>query len=91
MDIAVRYSEYEPIEFVMQFKNIFKWVWIDTPGKLPINKEIINNLKGFKTCLVCPERWGRKNDIKTYKNYIKKNNFELTAVMTSKKTAKLWL
>ena len=90
-DIAVRYSEYEPLNFVTQFNYIFDWVWIDTLTKLPINKEIDNKLSNFQKCLVCPERWGRKNEISKYKNYLIKNKINLDAVMTSLDCSKYWV
>ncbi len=90
-NIAVRFSEYENIFLAKYFKNKLKWVWIDTVTKLPINpinKKILNK---FKSCIVCPERWGRKQDIKIYKKKLKKIKFEPTAIMTSKKCVKNWL
>ncbi len=90
-NIAVRFSEYENIFLTKQFKNKLKWVWIDTVTMLPINKKNKNILKKFKSCIVCPERWGRKNDIKIYKKKLKLINFQPTAVMTSKNCVKNWL
>ena len=89
-NIAVRYSEYEDINFSKFFKNKLNWVWIDTTTTLPINKKNIKILNNFKSCLVCPERWGRKKDIKIYKNKLKKMNFKPTAIMTSKDCLKYW-
>ena len=90
-NIAVRFSEYENIFFINQFKNKLKWVWIDTVTMLPINKKNKNILTKFKSCIVCPERWGRKKDIKIYKKKMKLLNFKPTAVMTSKDCIKNWL
>ena len=90
-NIAVRFSEYENIFFTKQFKNKLKWVWIDTVTMLPINKKNKNILNKFKSCIVCPERWGRKKDIKIYKKKLKLLNFKPTAVMTSKNCIKNWL
>ena len=90
-NIAVRFSEFESIDTVMQFKGLLDWVWIDTFTKLPLNQNSINILKDFKTCLVCPERWHRTGDILLYKNQLKNMNFSLDAVMTSKATIKLWI
>ena len=90
-NIAVRFSEIESINTIMKFKNLIDWVWIDTFTKLPLNQNSINILKGFKTCLVCPERWNRPEDIVQYKEKLKKINFQLSAVMTSKHTVKNWI
>lgn len=88
--IAIRYSEDEPIESVNKYKNKVDWVWIDTNTKLPLDTQTIVQLKGFKTCLVCPERWGRPNDIILYRKQMQLYNFELNAVMTSLNCAKYW-
>ena len=47
----------------MKFKGLVDWVWIDTFTKLPLNQNAIKILKNFKTCLVCPDRWERQEDI----------------------------
>jgi hypothetical protein len=92
--IAVRYSEAEPIEFaeaqIIGGTPLIDWVWIDTNTKLPLDNEIINRLKPFKTCLVCPERWGRPEDVESYIDKIKELGFELDAVMTSLDCAEKW-
>ena len=91
-NLAIRFSEYEPIENIIFFKKKFQWVWIDTPSKFPIeNKKTYNILSNFKLCLVCPERWSQPNKINIYKNYIKKNNYKIDAVMTSFKYSENWI
>ena len=89
-NLAVRYSEYEDIKNAKNFINKVNWVWIDTVTKLPIDNSIIKVLKKFKSCLVCPERWGRENDIKKYYFKMKKLNFLPTAVMTSLISSNIW-
>ena len=89
-NIAVRFSEYEDIAIAKQFKNKLNWIWIDTATKLPINKKNVIMIKNFKSCLVCPERWGRIKDIIKYKNIMKKLNFYPNAVMTSYDCLKYW-
>jgi len=86
----MRFSEFESIETLKNFKNKLDWVWIDTFNKFPINNNNIKLLNYFKKCIVCPERWGRKSDITKYKKLIKKNNYKIDSVMTSKKSAHLW-
>ena len=89
-NIAIRFSEYENIKNVEYFKELVDWIWIDTVNNLPINLEILPTISKFKSCIVCPERWGRKNDIKIYKNNFKKLNFKPDAVMTSLECVNLW-
>lgn len=89
-NLAIRFSEFESIETIKHFKNKIQWVWIDTPNQFPVNKKNYKILNSFKKCLVCPERWGRPNDIFNIKSKIKKNNFKIDAVMTSLNYARLW-
>ncbi len=90
--IASRFSEAEPIEMSLAQKDYLDWVWVDTNTKLPLNKQSCQQLKkaGFKLCLVCPERWGRPQDIDKYIDYMKQNKIFPDAVMTSLDYAKKW-
>lgn len=92
--IAVRYSEAEPIEAVLaQMKDgqpLLDWVWIDTNTELPLNENVIEKLKPFKTCLVCPDRWGRPEDVAPYAARMKALGFSLDAVMTALPLAAQW-
>ncbi len=92
--IAVRYSEAEPIEAVeaqiVNGKPLLDWVWIDTNTTLPLDADIVGRLAPFRTCLVCPERWGRPEDIPAYAAEMKRLNFAPTAVMTSLEEAPTW-
>mgnify|MGYP001449529474 CR=1 FL=1 len=90
-NIAVRFSEYEDIAVTKYFRKKLKWVWIDTATKLPLNQNNIKILSKFKSCLVCPERWGRVRDIIKYKKILKKINFKPNAIMTSQKCLANWL
>jgi len=93
--VSIRFSEAEPIEYVEaqldENENpLLDWVWIDTNTKLPITKETVSVLKKFRTCLVCPERWGRPEDIAKYIEQLKGLNFKLDAVMTAKDYVEIW-
>ncbi len=89
-NIAIRYSENEPVEMALKYKGKANWLWIDIPTKLPLYPKIVKQIKGYKTCLVCPERWGRPQEIPQYISKIKKLNFKLDAVMTSMKHVPDW-
>ena len=89
--MAIRFSEYEPIEISKKFINKVDWIWIDTYTKLPVNFTNIKTIKKFKSCIVCPERWGREKDIKKYFYKMRKMNFLPDSVMTSKKNSLKWL
>ena len=88
--IAVRFSEDEPIELVYNYNKLVDWVWVDTNTKLPINSNNTLVLSSMQTCLVCPERWGRPNDIIPYRHSMKSLGFNPNAVMTNLKYTHLW-
>ena len=88
--IAVRFSEDEPIELVYNYNKLVDWVWVDTNTKLPINSNNTLVLSSMQTCLVCPERWGRPNDIIPYRQSMKSLGFNPNAVMTNLKYTHLW-
>lgn len=92
--IAVRYSEAEPIEAVLSQrigkKTLLDWVWIDTNTKLPLNFQVVKVLKTFKTCLVCPSRWGRSVDIGKCKKKMKMLRYFPDAIMTSLDNVVKW-
>ena len=88
--IAVRYSEAEPIEFAEFHAGKVDWLWIDTNTCLPVDRKIIPVLKRFKTCLVCPERWGRPQDIPAYRKQFEQLGYWPDAVMTALSCAETW-
>lgn len=94
--IAVRYSEAEPIESVeaqaRDGRALLDWVWVDTNTMLPLDRTIITRFRklGLKSCIVCPERWGRPQDISTYIGQMKKLGYRPDAVMTSLEHAQTW-
>ena len=89
-EIAIRFSEDEPIELLENYIKNVNWVWIDTNTILPINKLNLKIINKVKSCLVSPERWGRPYDIITYKKKFKKLNFTPSAIMTDLVNIKIW-
>jgi len=90
-NIAIRFSEDESIETVKKYIGMLNWVWIDTNTKFPITKENKTTLDNFKKCLVCPERWGRPEDIANYRQKMLSYGFALDAVMSSSNYKNNWL
>lgn len=88
--IALRYSEDESIDLVHRYRERVDWVWIDTQTRLPLDERIVESLRGLKTCLVCPERWGRPGDIPLYARAMRDLGFTPTAVMTALEHAETW-
>jgi hypothetical protein len=65
-------------------------VWVDTNTKLPIDSNNTLVLSSLQSCIVCPERWGRPNDILPYRHKMKSLGFNPNAVMTNLKYTHLW-
>ncbi len=57
--VAIRFSEYEPLEFALAFAGQVDWVWVDCFTRLPLDPARYAALKAhFKLCLVSPEMQG---------------------------------
>ena len=81
-NIALRYSEFEGLDTILNMKGRSKWVWVDCFTKLPIDKNIYEILKhsGFKLCLVSPELLGRPEDLNNYVMYSKEHGITYNAI-----------
>ena len=90
--MAVRFSEYEGLDTVMNMRGKIDWVWIDCFTRLPVDKIIYQKLKtaGFKLCLVSPELQGRPDDIPIYKNQLHKEGILFDAICTKIKNFPIW-
>ena len=90
--IAVRYSEFESIETVLNFAGLVSWVWIDCFTKLPCDRAALEKLKaaGFKLCLVSPELQGRPEDLPDYKNQLVQEGFKFDAICTKLHNIAAW-
>jgi len=55
--IAVRFSEFEPIEGVLALAGQIDWVWVDCFTRNPLNNDAYRRMKqaGFRLCAVSPE------------------------------------
>ena len=88
-NLAVRFSDYEPIEYALSFKDKVGWVWLDRFHSNCLTEESYSKLKGanFNICIVSPELQGESLDfVKQYKLYI--SNFDVDAVCT--KFPEIW-
>jgi hypothetical protein len=58
--IAVRFSEFEPVESCLALAGQVDWVWVDCFTKMPLDPPTYAALKKhFKLCAVSPELQGR--------------------------------
>jgi hypothetical protein len=87
--MAVRFSEYEPIELAMQFAGKVEWLWVDCFTYLPLNNTNYEQLKKyFKICIVSPELQQQSLEtITIFKEQL--NGLAIDAVCT--KRPDLWL
>lgn len=61
--IAVRYSEFEPLESALSLAGEVEWVWVDCFTKMPLDHGSYEQLKRhFKLCIVSPELQGRSTE-----------------------------
>ena len=88
-NLAVRFSEREPIEYALAFTGKARWVWVDCFTKLVLTKEVADTLEAaeFEICLVSPELQGHYiNQIAEFKKALK--DISLDAICT--KYPDLW-
>ena len=89
---AVRFSEYEDINTVINLKKKIKWVWVDHFTKFPLNKSVSYFLKKnkIKICIVSPElvKNNSSKKLEKLKNFIQKKKKHIDAVCT--KNPEIW-
>ena len=92
-NIAIRFSEFEGLDTILNMQNKIKWVWIDCFSILPIDYEIYKSLKNgnYKLCLVSPDLQGQEDKIEKYKIFLKENNIHLDAVCVKTINIDRWL
>jgi bifunctional N-acetylglucosamine-1-phosphate-uridyltransferase/glucosamine-1-phosphate-acetyltransferase GlmU-like protein len=91
-NIAIRFSEFEGLDTVLNMKDKVDWVWVDCFSKVPLNREIYKILKenGFKLCFVSPELQKQTDKIKEYKEYFNKENIIMDMICTKSYNIEKW-
>ena len=91
-NIALRFSEFEGIDTILNMKDKIDWIWVDCFSKLPIENENYNLLKqhGFNFCLVSPELQGQDEKLEEYKKYLKDENIIFDAICTKIDNVRRW-
>jgi NDP-sugar pyrophosphorylase family protein len=91
-NIAIRFSELEGLDTVLNMKGKVNWVWVDCFSKIPLNRENYKILKeaGFKLCFVSPELQNQPNKIKEYKEYFNKENIIMDMICTKSYNIEKW-
>jgi len=82
--MAVRFSEFEGLDTVMNMKGKVDWVWVDCFTKVPLNHNIYRILKeaGFKLCFVSPELQNQSDKVNQYNEYFKNENILFDMICT---------
>lgn len=88
LKVAIRFSEYEPLEFVSKFQDWAEWVWVDCFSSNILTPEAYAYLhRHFKICIVSPELQGHPLEwIDNFKESFQR--FKIDAVCTKK--PELW-
>lgn len=91
-NIAIRYSEYESIETVINFSNKVKYVWVDCFHKYILTNDVFKILKNnnFLICIVSPELQNRESDVNTYIDFLNNNSIKPDFVCTKSGFIELW-
>ncbi len=89
---ALRFSEFEGIDTILNMKGKINWIWVDCFSKLPITRENYKLLKesGFKFCLVSPELQGQDENLEKYKEYLKDGGIIFDAICTKIYNIERW-
>lgn len=91
-NIALRFSEYEGLDTILNMKSKVKWVWVDCFTRLSITKKDYNILKqnGFNLCLVSPELQNQEHKLLEYKKYLIKEQIVFDAICTKVHNIMMW-
>lgn len=56
-NLAVRFSEHEPVEHALSFAGRAGWVWVDCFSRMPLDRQTAERLRdaGYRLCIVSPE------------------------------------
>jgi hypothetical protein len=91
--VAIRFSEFEGLDTLVNMKGKAGWVWADCFTKLPFDKKNFNEIKnlGYKICLVSPDLLGRPEQIDEFVNWFRLNNCMPDAVCVKMKNKGIWM
>jgi hypothetical protein len=90
-NLAVRFSDKEPLEYALNFSGQARWIWVDWFESIPLSQDIYTRIKNnhFQICLVSPELQNKPVEkIVEYKKFLAESSMEVDAVCT--KRPDLW-
>lgn len=91
-NIALRFSEFEGIDTILNMTDKVEWIWVDCFSKLPITAQNYKLLKehGFKFCLVSPELQSQNEKLEAYKQYLQNEGIVFDAICTKIYNIEKW-
>lgn len=92
-NIALRFSELEGLDTIRNMAGKANWIWVDCFTRLPINKEIEQELKenlGYKLCIVSPELEGQPEKIEEYRDFLKTEEIKMDAICSKIYNLEKW-
>lgn len=91
--IAMRYSEFESFDSVLNMSNHINWVWVDCFTKFPLTHSQYIKLcdRGIKICVVSPELQGQEIKLTEYKKYMKDNQIVPDMICTKHYNISTWI
>ena len=92
-NIALRFSEFEGLDTIINMRGKVNWVWVDCFTRMPIDRTSAKSLQsiGYKTCLVSPDLQGQPDDIEEYKSYIGIKKIFFDAVCVKNNNISKWI
>ena len=83
-NVALRFSEFEGHDTIVNMQNKVKWIWVDCFTKNPLTPELYTLFKqmNYKLCFVSPELQGQPEKINEYNTYFKENNIKFDMICT---------
>lgn len=80
--IALRFSEFEGLDTIINMKDRVSWVWIDYFNKFPMNKKTYKILKTnkLKICIVSPDLQGRDDETDSFIKILNEKGIRADAV-----------
>jgi NDP-sugar pyrophosphorylase family protein len=92
-NIAVRYSEYESLDTVLNIADRVKWVWVDCFSELPLDSFIMKQFAAFglKVCIVSPELQDQPNKLAIYKKQMEDEGIIPDMICTKVYNIPIWI
>ena len=92
-NIALRFSEYEGIDTLINLAGQVNWVWVDCFNKLPITRATFKILKdfGYNLCLVSPELQNQDEKLEEYDVLLKSEEIFFDAICSKYYNEPRWM